>query len=406
MSQKTGVLEPELSIVGSATGRPERAEPVRFLPYGVALVVVTLTYWTIDIVSPALPSIKDDLALSAAGAGLVFSMLFFGRLLGNVPATMLLGRSGASLTAFIGSLVLAAGSGLAALAPSSEVLLVARVLQGAGISLVVNAGLQSILKSRPAEGAAMTWFGLAATVGGIFGLQSGGLLTDSLGWRSVFGWSSLLASGVAVVTLASVRVGRRPVVQNTDVPGELPRAIHDGGSLVGPLVLNFVVFVNYSIWVVLPLFVEQSFDASAEATANLLMVITVVHLLAAIPVSRLIQRAGSARVLVAGMVMTLSGTALVLASPSLVWMSVPLVVYGVGQVAAVNAGGDIVLRRGAGSSRAIGLVRLSSDLGLVIGPIVAGAMQDVFGYGAPFAVLPVLTGCSIAAAVFLLLRRD
>jgi hypothetical protein len=90
-----------------------------------------------------------------------------------------------------------------------------------------------------------------------------------------------------------------------------------------------------------------------------------------------------------------------------VWMSIPLVVYGVGQVAAVNAGGDIVLRRGAGSSRAIGLVRLSSDLGLVVGPIVAGAMQDVFGYGAPFAALPVLTGLSLAAAVYLLLlRRD
>jgi MFS transporter, DHA1 family, multidrug resistance protein len=151
--------------------------------------------------------------------------------------------------------------------------------------------------------------------------------------------------------------------------------------------------------------VEREFGASAEATANLLMVITVVHLLAAIPVARLIGRIGSARVLVAGLVLSLGGSSLVLAAPGLVWMSIPLVVYGVGQVAAVNAGGDIVLRRGAGSSRAIGLVRLSSDLGLVIGPIVAGAMQDVLGYGAPFVALPVLTVCSVAGAVYLLLLR-
>jgi MFS family permease len=179
----------------------------------------------------------------------------------------------------------------------------------------------------------------------------------------------------------------------------------DFGHLLAPLLLNFVVFVNYSIWVVLPLFVEREFGASAEATANLLMVITVVHLLAAIPVARLIGRVGSARVLVAGLVLSMSGAGLVLAAPGLVWMSAPLVVYGVGQVAAVNAGGDIVLRRGAGSSRAIGLVRLSSDLGLVIGPIVAGAMQDILGYGAPFVALPVLTGCSVVGAVYLLLLR-
>jgi MFS family permease len=375
------------------------------MPYRLALLVVMLTYWTIDIVSPALPSIKADLALSAAGAGLVFSMMFLGRLLGNVPATFLLGRSGASITAIAGSLVLAAGSAMAALAPSSEVLLLARVLQGAGISLVVNAGLQSILKSRPAEGAAMTWFGLAATVGGIFGLQSGGMLTDALDWRSVFGWSSILALTVGAITLASTRHARREAIGNIAPSSGLRVEPGDTGHLVAPLILNFVVFVNYSIWVVLPLFVEREFGASAEATANLLMVITVVHLLAAIPVARLIGRIGSARVLVAGLVLSLGGSSLVLAAPGLVWMSIPLVVYGVGQVAAVNAGGDIVLRRGAGSSRAIGLVRLSSDLGLVIGPIVAGAMQDVLGYGAPFVALPVLTVCSVAGAVYLLLLR-
>ena len=125
---------------------------------------------------------------------------------------------------------------------------------------------------------------------------------------------------------------------------------------------------------VLPLYVERKFNAPAETTANLLMVITIVHLLAAIPVARTIGRVGSSRVLVMGVFLALCGTGLVLAAPSPPWMTLPLVLYGAGQVAAVNAGGDLVLQRGAGSSRAIGLVRLSSDLGLVVGPIVAGAM--------------------------------
>jgi hypothetical protein len=110
-------------------------------------------------------------------------------------------------------------------------------------------------------------------------------------------------------------------------------------------------------------------------------------------------------VLVAGLACAAVGTALVPVSPGLEWMVLPLVVYGVGQVAAVNAGGDVVLRRGGGSSQAIGQLRLSSDLGLVIGPIAAGALADWLGYGAPFAMLPVLMLIATGFAAFALTRH-
>ncbi|CAN5787241.1 MFS transporter [soil metagenome] len=405
MSQQTRVLDRKRAGAAGAARKLEKSRPVVVLTHGVALLVIMATYWTVDIVSPALPSIKGDLSLSAAGAGLVFSLMFFGRLLGNVPATYLLGRSGAPVTALAGSLLLAAGSAMAALSPTSEMLLVARVLQGAGVSLIVNAGLQSILNSRPVEGAAMTNFGIAATVGGVFGLQSGGMLTDAFGWRTIFGWSSILALAIAIIAAASIGHARSAISREISSIAVAPHNQASDRGLAAPLIVNFVVFTNYSIWVVLPLYAERSFDASAEETATLLMVITIVHLLAAVPVARLIRLVGSGRVLVAGLCLASSGTVLVLAAPGLTWMVVPLVLYGAGQIAAVNAGGDIVLQRGAGSSRAIGLVRLSSDLGLVIGPVVAGAMQDAFGYGTPFATLPALMWCSAIAALYLLVIR-
>ncbi|CAN5584104.1 hypothetical protein BH23CHL5_BH23CHL5_24990 [soil metagenome] len=166
-----------------------------------------------------------------------------------------------------------------------------------------------------------------------------------------------------------------------------------------------MVFANYSIWVALPLYAERTFGATPNSTANLLMVITIVHLLAAMPVGTLIARIGSETVLVLGMLVSLIGTVSVLAAPGLLWMSVPLVLYGTGQVAAVNAGGDIVLQRGEASNKAIGYVRLSSDFGLVVGPIVAGAMADRPGYGAPFAFLPVMMAMTaMAKALGLIIR--
>ena len=64
------------------------------LPLAVSIAIVFFTYWCVDIVSPALPTIQKTLALSATGAGLVFSVFFAGRLISNLPAAWLVERVG------------------------------------------------------------------------------------------------------------------------------------------------------------------------------------------------------------------------------------------------------------------------------------------------------------------------
>jgi DHA2 family methylenomycin A resistance protein-like MFS transporter len=159
---------------------------------------------------------------------------------------------------------------------------------------------------------------------------------------------------------------------------------------VAALELNFVVFINYSIWVALPLYTERRFHVSPETNANLLLVITIMHLAAAFPAGRAIRRFGALPTLATGLLLAVTGTVLVLPMPAPGWLPLPLMLYGSGMVAAVNAAGDVVLHLGGGSSRAVGVVRLSSDLGLVIGPWVAGTLADAFGYNAPFLALPSL----------------
>ena len=66
------------------------------------------------------------------------------------------------------------------------------------------------------------------------------------------------------------------------------------------MVFNLLVYFNYSVWVALPLYTEQRFDVSAEANANLLLVITIMHLIAAFPAGRAIRVWGGRPVLVGG----------------------------------------------------------------------------------------------------------
>jgi DHA1 family bicyclomycin/chloramphenicol resistance-like MFS transporter len=385
--------EPEIGI------REQRID--RALPFALALPAVTLTYWTIDILSPALPDIKDDLALSAAGTGLVFSLLFLGRLVANLPAAFLVDRIGAATTAAAGGVLLTCGSVAAALADGSTLLFPARVLQGIGISLLVTASLRSILRTKPGQGAAMTYFGFAATMGGVFGLQSGGYLTETFNWRAVFVLCVVLAAILTVTAFVARRSGAVvPAAAATRMqPDSNAAATRTVGSVLPALLFNFLVFVNYSIWVALPLYTERRFDASAEANANLLLVITVMHLVAAFPVGRAIRKWGGRPILIAGLLVAIAGTLLVLPAPEMHWLLVPLVLYGIGMVAAANAGSDLVLQRGGLSGRAVGMVRLSSDLGLVLGPFATGTLSDAFGYRTPFIALPIVTGIAVILAL-------
>lgn len=384
--------ETELAAADSARS----VRPV--ISIGFALLLVACTIWSVDLTSPALPAITEDFGLSVKGAGLIVSFLFIGRLLGNIPAARLLETQGSPRTASLGALVLVAGALTNILAPVIAVLYAGRVLQGIGIALLVNAGLRSILYARPGRGSAMTIYGIASTIGSVLGLQSSGVLTGAFGWRSVFLLSAVLGMVLVALPMTGARLAGRSRRQDSGAAPVASAAV-PLRSYLAPLAVNFLVFCSYSIWVILPLYAQRTFAASPEVTANLLLVITVMHLAAAVPVGRAIRRFGAERTLTGAAILAVLGTVGILLAPSVWWLTLPLVLYGTGMIGSVNAVGDVVLQRGGAGAKAVGSLRQSSDLGLVIGPIGAGFIADAFGDGAPFVTFPVLMAIAVAAVL-------
>lgn len=373
---------------------------VAALPLPVSLLLLIFAYWCVDIVSPALPTIQESLALSATGAGLVFSVFFAGRLVTNLPAAWLVERAGPKWTAVAGAAVLLAGSLLAALAAGPATLLPARGVQGAGVAILATAGLLSVLRALPAGGAAMTAFNVASGIGGSVGLLSGGFLALEIGWRAVF-WLSSLVSGVLLVSAMAARTRpatarpTRPDHENLDGVPHVSRAAE-----AAAIAANLLVFVNYSIWVVsLPLLGAAKFGLDAGEVGLLLLFVNLVHLGSAVPVGRAIRKTGAQRSLVVGFGMGGLGMMLSPLAPSLPWLIVPMALYAVGQVAGNSSAGDLILRLGGGGGRAVGAVRLSSDVGMVVGPALAGALADAAGVEAPFVVLGVLALVAMVGAL-------
>jgi MFS family permease len=369
----------------------------------VSVILLVFTYWCVDIVSPALPTVQQSLAISATGAGLVFSLFFAGRLFANLPAAWLAERRGPRVTAIAGAAVLLAGSLLAAKSSSLEALLPARGIQGAGVAILATAGLLSVLRALPAGGAAMTAFNASTGVGSAVGLLVGGVLTAGFGWRSVFWMISLNALVLLIASLIARPQPSTARPTHSAAESALPVAATSTVAQAVAVGANLLVFVNYAIWVVLlPLLGATKFGFNPEQVGLLLLFVNLVHLGSALPVGRVIRVAGAARALAAGLGIAGIGMLLAPLAPNVAWLAGPMILYAVGQLAGNSAAGDLILRLGGSGGRAVGAVRLSSDIGLVVGPAAAGVLADAAGVEAPFYVLGLL---SVAVALIAIAAR-
>jgi EmrB/QacA subfamily drug resistance transporter len=159
----------------------------------LVLVLVCLAQFMVvldaTIVNVALPSIQADLEMSEADLQWVvnaYTLMFGGFLLLGGRAGDLVGRKRVFLA---GLILFSVASLLCALAPSSELLILARGLQGLGAALVSPAAL-SIITTTFQEGAertkAMGVWAAIAVGGGAVGLVLGGVLVDALSWPWIF----------------------------------------------------------------------------------------------------------------------------------------------------------------------------------------------------------------------------
>lgn len=179
--------------------------------------------------SVALPSLGRDLAVPFSATAWVLTAW---ALLSAVTMPLvgrLTGRFGLRWCLVVGALLVAAGSVLAAVAPSLGILVLGRLLGGAGAGAlvvtsyaVVDARFDQRGRTRALAGIAA----VAATASGC-GTLLGGVLTQLVGWRWVLAAPAvaLLAAVPAAHLAPSARSGPRAL----DLLGAIPLALLGGG---------------------------------------------------------------------------------------------------------------------------------------------------------------------------------
>ncbi len=192
----------------------------------------TIVFLDATVVQVALPALSRDLDTGLADQQWVVEAYLLA-----LVALLLVGGSlgdqfGRRRMFIIGLIGFGATSILCALAPTSELLIGARALQGFAGALLVPGSLAIIASTfRGAErgkavGTWTAWTGIATVIGP----AGGGLLVDELSWRWIFWVNVPLVVGTVALTLYAVRESRDPEATRViDWVGILLSAIGFGG---------------------------------------------------------------------------------------------------------------------------------------------------------------------------------
>lgn len=159
-----------------------------------------------------IPNVATDLGFGPVGQAWVVS----GYALSFAGFVLLGGRLadifGGGRTLMLGYAVAMASAFVATCAPSTAVMIGARIGQGVGAALTVPAALAILATSRsglPGRSRVLALFAASGGAGFGLGLAAGGLAADTIGWRWLFGEIGALSALLTVLTFVLVGRSRR-----------------------------------------------------------------------------------------------------------------------------------------------------------------------------------------------------
>jgi len=195
-----------------------------------------------SIVTLALPEVLGQFDVAITTVAWVLTSFNLVLAIVAVPAAYVSRRR--PREAFAVGVVVFAGASLACgLAPSFEVLVAARCIQAVGAALIVTAALDLLSQAEgSAERALRVWVA-AGVLGAALGPAAGGILTQLLGWESIF----LAQVPLALVLLLAMRdLAARPVAAPAGRPSVPANAalLLVAGGLVAALFLVVLLLVD------------------------------------------------------------------------------------------------------------------------------------------------------------------
>jgi multidrug resistance protein len=345
----------------------------------LAFHVDTLLYY---LLVPLLPRYARDLGLNPIQVGILFGSYAVALLLATFPVAILTDRYGRRTPMLLGLAGLAATTLLFALSGRYWLLVLARFLQGISGAATWLPGMALLADHFPSEsrGRAMGTAFAAANLGVLIGPPVSGFLDQHAGPSAPF----LLGAGLVVLDA----VGR--VFLLSDATAERGPRLSFRQLLFNPVIRLFAgaMALGSGLWALLestlPLDLDHRLALSPYRIGLCFAAAALTHSLTSPLMGRLSDRIGRTKVLRMGLLLAL----VLLPLPALLpraWMVV-VAMMGLGSTASLimspcsPAVADQVEQQGSQSfASAFSILNLAYSVGMMVGPLVGGALVQVLG---------------------------
>ena len=401
------------------------SNPFRLLPREVAVLAAVAFAVAVGfgIVAPAIPVFARHFGVGETAAGLVISAFAFMRFVSALAGGFLVERFGERAILTAGILIVAVSTGMAGLAQSYGQLLVLRGVGGIGSAMFTVSAIALLFRvvGGTSRGRASGLFQGGFLIGGLVGPAVGGLLTELSLRLPFFVYSAtlLVAGGIASVFLAQARLRPRtdPAAPHAGDDAE-PSATDDGSSQQRPLrlaealrnpayraalVSNFgtgwgLFGVRMSL---IPLFVTEGLQESVFWVGVGFACSSLTHACLLLPAGKYVDRVGRRPAMIRGGLVAGASMVVLAFTSGLPLYLLAMLMFGVGSAFLGTAPpavvGDVMRGRGG---RVVAVFQMSSDLGAILGPLVAGQLVHSLAYPWAWSV----SACVLLAGVVMAVR--
>lgn len=346
--------------------------------------------------SPLLPGFQDDLGLSESQAGVLVAMYPVGMMLAAFPVAGLLARIGVKTTTIAGLVVVAVTLVVFALADDYTMLLITRLLQGAGAAGIWGGALVWIIEAGPADRRGERFGVLAAAMAGgqIAGPLVGGLAAG-VGREPTFVVVAVIAG---LLSLAALRFPGPPAVERG--PLEVRAAVGSRPVRVAVLLVGLPWILLGALSVLGPLQLDD-LGASAGQIAVTFGISAVIGMLGQPFIGRWSDRRG--RLLPIRLGLAAAAAALVaVAWMDHRWMAAVLIVVAllaveVFWVPVMALLSDACELAGVGQILAVTIMGFAGTPAFIVGSAGGGALAQAAGFSWTYVVVAVVMALVLVA---------
>lgn len=385
-------------------------------------LVTLLVLLGLSMVAPILPTYAESFQVSYTLVGFVVSSFAVTRMFLDMPAGLLSRRYDKKGIMIAGLILLSTSSVVAGLASNYITLVIARMIEGAGSALYVTTATVFLaqISGEKKRGQWMSLYMGMLLLGAIFGPTFGGILADFYDIRAPF-FAYAIITGLAVIpTLVLPKLSNSGNNSDPLKFHEITKDMRQVLSNPSFILVTFAVFTMFLLRTgvrstLVPLFAANNLGFESGDIGFVLTIGGITTALTIVPMGSVSDRIGRKIPLALCLVLTAGIILLIPFSMDLLTLSLTVAVYG----AVVGLSGPSAAYVTDVSPQdkleiSMGLYRMISDLGFVVGPLLLGFLADITAtpvegasHSGLIGIVPFLAASIILIiAFFVLLKAD